>query len=111
MSETGLVCVEEPLPSTALLSVSCIVRPVAWDPSAVVADALQHHAARGDVQTSASVLLVLGDKRKALESSLDQVTQEHWLLAYIELLSRYKLWNVCTQVCSLMSLMKILHEL
>lgn len=83
---------------TTLLTVNCLLRPLAWEPSVVVGEALTHHAARGDLQTSVSVLLVLGEKRKSLESTVTQLTQEHWLLAYIDLLSRHKLWNVCTQV-------------
>lgn len=60
-------------------------------------DALKYHAMMGDVQTSACVLVVLGEHRRFL-GSLDEGTQEHWLLGYIELLNRYKLWNVATQV-------------
>lgn len=96
MADTQLLAIEEPV--TTLLTVNCLLRPLAWEPSVVVGEALTHHAARGDLQTSVSVLLVLGEKRKSLESTVTQLTQEHWLLAYIDLLSRHKLWNVCTQV-------------
>ncbi|XP_054288294.1 GATOR complex protein WDR24-like [Macrosteles quadrilineatus] len=99
VEDTTILSGEEP--STALLTVNCLVRPVAWEPGTVVGEALTHHAARGDVQTSVSVLLVLGERRKTLEHCLDETTQEHWLLAYIDLLSRYKLWNICTQVIQL----------
>ncbi|XP_046677727.1 GATOR complex protein WDR24 isoform X2 [Homalodisca vitripennis] len=99
VEDTQMLPAEEPC--TTLLTVNCVMRPTAWEASTAVGDALRHHAARGDVQTSASVLIVLGEKRKALENSVDESTQEHWLLAYIELLSRYKLWNVCTQIIQL----------
>lgn len=49
--------------------------------------ALNHHAILGDVQTVASVLVVLGEHRKSLVD-LDENTQEHWILGYIELLNR-----------------------
>lgn len=29
---------------------------------------------------------------------LDEVTQEHWLVGYLDLLARHKLWDVCTLV-------------
>jgi hypothetical protein len=58
---------------------------------------LKHHASLGDVQTSASVLLALGDRRRSL-TTLDEATQEHWLLGYLDILARYRLWEVGTQV-------------
>lgn len=70
---------------------------VYWDPSNIVVDALKYHATMGDIQTAACVLTVLGERRKSLKS-LDESTQEHWLLGYIELLNRYKLWNIATEV-------------
>lgn len=85
-------------PSSSLLTVNWVCRAPTWDPSNVVVAALKHHASAGDVQTCASVLLALGDKRKTLSSVLDEATQEHWLLAYIDLLTRQKLWDVATQV-------------
>jgi len=61
-----------------------------------VADALRHHAVLGDIQTAASVLLVLGEHRRSLK--LDEATQEHWLLGYIDWLARHQLWNISSQV-------------
>lgn len=68
-----------------------------WNPSEIVVEALRHHATIGDVQTAACVLLVLGERRLGL-TSLDESLQEHWLLGYIDLLVRHRLWNVATQV-------------
>ncbi|KAK6625139.1 hypothetical protein RUM43_005430 [Polyplax serrata] len=70
------------------------------DPSRVMVDALKHHANMGDVQTAVSILFVLGEKRKELEG-LDMVTQEHWLLTYLDLLARYRLWDVSAYVIQL----------
>lgn len=58
---------------------------------------LKQRASMGDVQTSASVLLALGDRRRSL-TTLDEATQEHWLLGYLDTLARYRLWEVGTQV-------------
>lgn len=84
---------EQPAP---MLSVSALASPLMWDCGNVVADALRHHAQLGDVQMAASALLVLGDKRRALH--IDEATQEHWMLGYIDFLGRHKLYNVASQV-------------
>jgi len=78
-----------------LISVSGLPRLSVWDPSEVLSSALNKHAENSDVQTAASVLLVLGEKRAA---HIDEAKQEQWLLGYIELLGRHKLWNTATQV-------------
>jgi hypothetical protein len=78
-----------------LISVSGLPKLSLWDPSEVLANALNRHAENSDVQTAASVLLVLGEKRAA---QIDEAKQEQWLLGYIELLGRHKLWNTATQV-------------
>ncbi|XP_034247660.1 GATOR complex protein WDR24 [Thrips palmi] len=95
--ETQTVAVEEqPAP---LLNVSALSAPLMWDCGNVVADALRHHASMGDVQMAASALLVLGDKRRGL--GVDEATQEHWMLGYIDFLGRHELYNVATQVIKL----------
>jgi hypothetical protein len=93
----GVPIEEQP---TALLTVSNLPKMSLWDPSSIVLDALKHHAMLGDVQTAACVLIVLGDQRKCL-TDLDESTQEHWLLGYIDLLSRFQLWNIATQIIKL----------
>lgn len=84
---------EQPAP---LLNVSALSAPLMWDCGNVVANALRHHASLGDVQMAASALLVLGDKRRGL--GVDEATQEHWMLGYIDFLGRHELYNVATQV-------------
>lgn len=71
-----------------------------WSSSGLIAETLQHHANEGDFQTVACVLLVLGERRRYLTkmATIDEVTQEQWLLTYIEMLYRYKLWNIATKV-------------
>ncbi|KAJ8910391.1 hypothetical protein NQ315_003512 [Exocentrus adspersus] len=83
-----------------LISVSKPPKKNVWDPSNIVIEALKHHAVLGDIQTAACILIVLGDCRKYLKE-LSESLQEHWLLGYIELLSRFRLWNVATQVIKL----------
>lgn len=80
-----------------LISVPKAPKKSMWDPSNLVIEALKHHAILGDIQTAACILIVLGDCRRFLRD-LDEATQEHWLLGYIEILSSYKLWNIVTQV-------------
>lgn len=96
--ENQTVTVEDQ-PSNSL-TVTTLPKMSPWDPSNIVVDALKHHASIGDVQTAACVLLVLGERRMCL-NSLDEATQEHWLLGYIELLARHRLWNITTQVIKL----------
>ncbi|XP_028169625.1 GATOR complex protein WDR24-like, partial [Ostrinia furnacalis] len=60
--------------------------------------ALRQHADLGDVQTAAAVMLALHEHRSDLFPYIDESLQEQWLLGYIELLQRHKLWNVATEV-------------
>lgn len=111
---------------TSVLTVTSVPVMPAWDPTYTVVDALKIHSEMGDVQTSVSVLLVLGDLRlvlynictiviflhrltaivhfrNSLSPYLDEVTQEHWLVGYLDLLARHKLWDVCTLVSLLIT--------
>lgn len=63
-----------------------------------VRDMLCFYAQQGDVQMAASVLIVLGDR---IRKEIDEQTQEHWFTSYIDLLQRFKLWNVSNQVIKL----------
>jgi WD40 repeat protein len=69
-----------------------------WPFTKLVAEMLHFYASQGDVQTSVSVLLVLGDKMK---SSIDFSIQQQWYQSYIDLLSRFELWNVANKVIRL----------
>lgn len=76
-----------------VLSVPNVPRPQPLDPTAIVVDALRHHAELGDVQTAVCVLAVLGDRiRRQLSSLLTTVEQETWLLGYLDSLSRRRQW-------------------
>ncbi|GIY55612.1 hypothetical protein CDAR_409361 [Caerostris darwini] len=76
----------------------------AWNFVEHVADVLQFYAEQGDVQMSVSILLVLGDKvRNVVKESL----QEQWFHSYLELLNRFKLWNIANEVIALSSLPSI----
>lgn len=96
--DTQTIQVDDQLPG--MLTVSTPSKKLSWDPSLIIIDALHYYATLGDIQTAASILIVLGDSRKYL-TGLSEVVQEHWLLGYIELLSRYQLWNTATQVIKL----------
>ncbi|XP_050670198.1 GATOR complex protein WDR24 [Leptidea sinapis] len=69
-----------------------------YDAAPLLAAALQQHADLGDVQTAAVVCIALHEHRSDLFAYIDEATQEQWLLGYIELLQRNKLWNVATEV-------------
>ncbi|CAB1312298.1 unnamed protein product [Coregonus sp. 'balchen'] len=64
----------------------------------VVREMLSHYAEQGDVQMAVSVLIVLGDR---IRKEIDDLTQEHWYMSYIDLLQRFELWNVSNEVIKL----------
>ncbi|GBP16076.1 GATOR complex protein WDR24 [Eumeta japonica] len=68
------------------------------DAAPLLASALKLHADLGDVQTGVCVLMALADYRVDLFPYIDEALQEHWLLGYIELLQRHKLWNLATEI-------------
>ena len=83
--------------SHSLLSSRAPPIPV-WPFTGLVAEMLHFYASQGDVQTSVSVLLVLGDKMK---SWIDVSVQQQWYQSYIDLLSRFELWSVANKVIRL----------
>ncbi|KAF4520935.1 hypothetical protein B566_EDAN008910 [Ephemera danica] len=90
--------VDDLTPTLPLLLVTNMPRLATWDPSQVVAAALMRHAEASDVQTAASVLLVLGERRRGLVA---EVLEEQWMLGYLEVLGRHKLFNTVTQIINL----------
>lgn len=82
-----------------------VVRPfclAAWNTTReVVPHLLTSYVDQGDVQMAVSVTIVLGDK---LKGCIEEATLESWFLAYIDLLSRFQMWNVIARVLSLSSL-------
>ncbi|XP_048478306.1 GATOR complex protein WDR24 [Plutella xylostella] len=80
------------------LAVGGVRARAAPDLRPLLAAALKQHAALGDVGTAASAMLVLQQHRSDLFPYIDEPTQEQWLLGYIELLHRHKLYNVSTEV-------------
>lgn len=91
--DTGSVTVED---QPCQLIVTTVPKPLFWDPTHLIEEALRHHATIRDIQTSASVLIALGERRKNL--NIEIAVQEHWLLEYIDMLGRFKLYEVVTQV-------------
>lgn len=81
-----------------------VVRPFclpAWNAREVVPNLLTYYVDQGDVQMAVSATIVLGDK---LKGCIEEATLESWFLAYIDLLSRFQMWNVIARVLSLSSL-------
>ncbi|XP_038076230.1 GATOR complex protein WDR24-like [Patiria miniata] len=64
----------------------------------IVADMLTFYANQGDVQMAVSALIVLGDRIRD-KISLDD--QEQWFMSYIDLLTRFKLWCISSEVTKL----------
>lgn len=61
--------------------------------------ALSHHAISGDLQTPTCVLAVLGQSSASpLLACLPQDSLETWLLTYLDLLAKFKLYLHSNQV-------------
>ncbi|XP_013392028.1 GATOR complex protein WDR24 [Lingula anatina] len=71
-----------------------------WEFSHLVCDMLEYFAEQGDVQTSVSVLIILGNKMK---TPVEDQKQEQWFMAYLELLTRFRLWGIANEVIKLSS--------
>ncbi|XP_012515086.1 PREDICTED: WD repeat-containing protein 24 [Propithecus coquereli] len=87
--------------SFSLLSVSHALYDSRLPPdffSVLVRDMLRFYAEQGDVQMAVSVLIVLGER---VRKDIDEQTQEHWYTSYIDLLQRFRLWNVSNEVVKL----------
>ncbi|XP_072042211.1 LOW QUALITY PROTEIN: GATOR2 complex protein WDR24-like [Amphiura filiformis] len=64
----------------------------------IILEMLEYYADQGDVQTSVSIIVVLGDR---IQKEINLDTQEHWFMSYIDLLSRFKLWCIATEIVKL----------
>uniref|UniRef100_A0A2K5ZW51 GATOR2 complex protein WDR24 n=1 Tax=Mandrillus leucophaeus TaxID=9568 RepID=A0A2K5ZW51_MANLE len=87
--------------SFSLLSVSHALYDSRLPPdffSVLVRDMLHFYAEQGDVQMAVSVLIILGER---VRKDIDEQTQEHWYTSYIDLLQRFRLWNVSNEVVKL----------
>ncbi|KAG9510417.1 Elongation factor Tu, mitochondrial, partial [Fragariocoptes setiger] len=74
----------------------------------VVADVLNYHVEDGDVQSAVSILIVLGDRIKTIVGErIPVIVRESWYHSYIDLLSKFQLWNVMSQVIKLSPLSNI----
>ncbi|XP_058254074.1 GATOR complex protein WDR24 isoform X2 [Hemibagrus wyckioides] len=98
--ETESVCLT-PMESFSLISVSQLLFQPRLLPgffNAIVKDTLAYYAEQGDVQMAVSALIVLGER---IRKEIDELTQEHWYMSYIDLLQRFELWNVSNEVIKL----------
>lgn len=74
----------------------------------VIADVLKYHVDNSDVQSAVSILIVLGDRIKNIVNErIPEVDRESWYHSYIDLLSKFQLWNVMAQVINLSPLANI----
>jgi len=74
----------------------------------VIADVLKYHVDNSDVQSAVSILIVLGDRIKNIVNErIPEVDRESWYHSYIDLLSKFQLWNVMAQVINLSPLTNI----
>ncbi|XP_031417191.1 GATOR complex protein WDR24 [Clupea harengus] len=99
-SEAESICLTSS-ESISLISVSQLLFPPHLPPTffgPVVKEMLAYYAEQGDVQMAVSVLIVLGDR---IRKDIDELTQEHWYMSYIDLLQRFELWNVSNEVIKL----------
>ncbi|KAL3832670.1 hypothetical protein ACJMK2_024292 [Sinanodonta woodiana] len=69
-----------------------------WNFKNIVVDMMKYHAREFDVQTPACMLIILGNR---IRSAIDHQIQENWLLSYIDLLGRFKLWSIANEVIKL----------
>ncbi|XP_014208732.1 GATOR complex protein WDR24 [Copidosoma floridanum] len=76
--------------------VTSVPKPAFWDPTSLIEDTLRHHADMKDIQTTVCILMALGDKRKNL--NIEPPLQEHWLFEYLDMLGRFRLWEVATRI-------------
>lgn len=70
-----------------------------WQPHQTVAECLTLQAETGDVQTAATILICLGEKKDDIPIYKD--AHENWLQSYVDLLHRHQLWNVATEIINL----------
>ncbi|UXI18339.1 hypothetical protein NH340_JMT04282 [Sarcoptes scabiei] len=85
----------------ALLSSKNPAPPI-WPFIKTVDEMLRFYVDSGDVQTAVSIILVLGDRMKQI-TSIDDKTINVWLRSYIDLLHRFRLWNISTRLIQLSS--------
>ncbi|KAK6165695.1 hypothetical protein SNE40_022574 [Patella caerulea] len=64
----------------------------------IVVDMLKTFAQQGDIQSTVSMLIVLGDK---IRQYIDEEVQEAWFQSYIEILGYYELWTVSAEIIKL----------
>lgn len=64
----------------------------------------QYLTSESDVQSIVSIVIILGGRINELSDYLDSTILEKWFSSYIELLHRFQLWSVATQVITLSNL-------
>ncbi|VDO55864.1 unnamed protein product [Schistosoma margrebowiei] len=72
--------------------------PISGDINSIICKWLVKLVESGHVQTVCTALLALGPERLRLSEWISESILEHWLISYLELLSRFRLWTVCARI-------------
>ncbi|CAD6994446.1 unnamed protein product [Ceratitis capitata] len=98
-----------PPPNTpSVLKVNSAPAIPIWEPHQFVAESIMLQGDVGDVQTTISILIAMGETRKLLQ--IDDALVETWFQTYIDQLHRYQLWNEACKVMNL-SWLRAVREL
>ncbi|KAK7109667.1 GATOR2 complex protein WDR24-like isoform X2 [Littorina saxatilis] len=76
------------------------------DYTSTAVDIICCFAEQGDIQSAVSMLIVLGDH---VRSHIDGESQENWFMSYIDLLSRFRLWTIASEVIALSHLPQVMQ--
>ncbi|TGZ70839.1 hypothetical protein CRM22_002973 [Opisthorchis felineus] len=68
------------------------------DSSSLVVQWLYELVEAGHVQTVCTALLALGSERLRITEWITEARISSWFMAYLELLSRFRLWTVCARI-------------
>ncbi|GAA50539.1 WD repeat-containing protein 24, partial [Clonorchis sinensis] len=68
------------------------------DASSLVVQWLYELVEAGHVQTVCTALLALGSERLRITEWITEARISSWFMAYLELLSRFRLWTVCARI-------------
>ena len=83
--------------TSALLCVDTAFDQQMWAATPIIRDTLNHFAETGDVQTAISMFMVLRSLPE-YKNLIDENVLEFWFASYIDLLQRFQLYNVATDL-------------
>ena len=74
------------------------------DPKILLKQIFYYLIGESDIQSVVSIVIILGGRINELSDYLDASVLEKWFTSYIELLHRFQLWTVATQIITLSNL-------